>query len=119
MIDLMQLDTVLQGGVDVDGNGTADLSTSRIYYSGQSFGGIYGVELLGLEPTIHAGVPNVAGRADRRDRPARAELPRPRRALAARARPALYNATPVRRSDFNENMPFTGQPLVVDTVNGA
>ena len=36
-------------------------STSRIYYAGQSFGGIYGVELLGLEPTIRAGVPNVAG----------------------------------------------------------
>ena len=61
MIDLVQLTHVLQGGVDVDGDGTPDLSTSRIYYSGQSFGGIYGVELLGLESTIHAGVPNVAG----------------------------------------------------------
>jgi hypothetical protein len=37
-----------------------DLSRSRIYYTGQSFG-IYGVELLGLESTIRAGVPNVAG----------------------------------------------------------
>ena len=61
VIDLVSLTHMLQGGVDVDGDGTPDLSTSRIYYSGQSFGGIYGVELLGLESTIHAGVPNVAG----------------------------------------------------------
>jgi dienelactone hydrolase len=60
-IDLMQLVKVLQRGVDVDADGTPDLSTSRIYYSGQSFGGIYGVQLLGLEPNIRAGVPNVAG----------------------------------------------------------
>src|SRR5256885_4364473 len=60
-IDLMQLVKVLEGGVDVDGEGSADLSTSRIYYAGQSFGGIYGVQLLGLEPDIRAGVPNVPG----------------------------------------------------------
>ncbi len=60
-IDLMQLVKVLQGGVDVDGNGADDLSSSRIYYAGQSFGGIYGTQLLGLEPNIRAGVPNVAG----------------------------------------------------------
>ena len=51
----------LKGGVDVNGDGDADLSTSRIYYAGQSFGGIYGVQLLGLEPDIRAGVPNVPG----------------------------------------------------------
>ena len=60
-IDLMQLVKVLRGGVDADGDGHADLSTSRIYYGGQSFGGIYGVQLLGLEPNIRAGVPNVPG----------------------------------------------------------
>ena len=36
-------------------------STSRIYYAGQSFGGIYGVQLLGVEPDIRAGVANVPG----------------------------------------------------------
>ena len=60
-IDLMQLVKVLKGGVDVDGNGADDLSRARIYYAGQSFGGIYGVQLLGLEPDIRAGVPNVPG----------------------------------------------------------
>ena len=60
-IDLMQLVKEIRGGVDADGDGSADLSTSRIYYAGQSFGGIYGVQLLGLEPDIRAGVPNVPG----------------------------------------------------------
>ena len=43
----MQLVRVIKAGVDVDGDGSADLSTSRIYYAGQSFGGIYGTILLG------------------------------------------------------------------------
>ena len=60
-IDLMQLVKVLKGGVDVDGDGADDLSSSRIYYAGQSFGGIYGTQLLGLEPDIRAGVANVPG----------------------------------------------------------
>ena len=62
-IDLMQLVRVLEGGVDVDGDGSADLSGSRIYYVGQSFGGIYGVKFLAVEPDVRAGVPNVPGGA--------------------------------------------------------
>jgi hypothetical protein len=60
-IDLMQLVKVLEGGVDVDGDGADDLSTSRVYYAGQSFGGIYGTQLMGLEPDLRAGVLNVPG----------------------------------------------------------
>jgi len=51
----------IEVGVDVDGDGAADLNGSRIYYAGQSFGGIYGTILLGVESNIQAGVPNVAG----------------------------------------------------------
>lgn len=117
VIDLVQLTHMLQGGVDVDGNGTPDLSTSRIYYSGQSFGGIYGVELLGLESTIHAGVPNVAGGPIVEI----ARLSPSFRGLAGLSLLArgLYNTTPADGVNFNENMPFKGQPLLVDTVNGA
>ena len=117
VIDLVELTHMLQGGVDVDGDGTPDLSTSRIYYSGQSFGGIYGVELLGLESTIHAGVPNVAGGPIVEI----ARLSPSFRGLVGLSLLArgLYNATPVNGINFNENMPFKGQPLVVDTVNGA
>jgi len=117
VVDLVQLTHVLQGGVDVDGNGTPDLSTSRIYYSGQSFGGIYGVELLGLESTIHAGVPNVAGGPIVEI----ARLSPSFRGLVGLSLLArgLYNGSPVNGVNFDENMPLKGQPLVVDTVNGA
>jgi hypothetical protein len=119
-IDLMQLVRVLQGGVDVDGDSTVDLDGSRIYYSGQSFGGLYGVQLLGLEPDIRAGVPNVAGgpiieiaRLSPSFRPLVGI------ALISRV-PSLYNAPPNPTfTSFIENIPLRNLPLVVDTVPGA
>jgi hypothetical protein len=120
VLDIDQLVLMLQAGVDVDGDGSADLSTSRIYYTGQSFGGIYGVELLGLEPTIHAGVPNVAGGPIVEI----ARLSPSFRGLAGLAllfrTPSLYNAVPnAGLTNFNENEPLRNLPLVVDTVPGA
>jgi hypothetical protein len=61
VIDVMQLVRQVEVGIDIDGDGSADLNAQRIYYAGQSFGGIYGTILLGVEPNIKAGVPNVAG----------------------------------------------------------
>jgi hypothetical protein len=120
VFDLVELVHMLQSGVDVDGNGSPDLSTSRIYYTGQSFGGIYGVELLGLEPTIRAGVPNVAGgpiveiaRLSPSFRPLVGI------SLITRS-PSLYNAIPnATLTSFNENMPLRNLPLEVDNVPGA
>jgi hypothetical protein len=57
----MQLVSAIQGGIDVDGDGLPDLDANRIYYAGQSFGGIYGTIFLGIEPDVRAGVPNVPG----------------------------------------------------------
>jgi hypothetical protein len=59
--DLMQLVRVIQVGMDVDGDGVADLDPHRIYYFGQSFGGIYGTKFIAVEPDVRAGVPNVPG----------------------------------------------------------
>jgi Big-like domain-containing protein len=120
-IDLMQLVKVLKGGVDVDGNGTPDLSTSRIYYAGQSFGGIYGVQLLGLEPDIRAGVPNVpGGPIIEIARLSPAFRPLVGGSLITRT-PSLYNATPNPPffTTFNEDIPLRNLPLLVDTVPGA
>ncbi len=119
-IDLMQLVKVLKGGVDVDGDASPDLSTSRIYYAGQSFGGIYGVPLLGLEPDIRAGVPNVPGGPIIEI----ARLSPSFRILVGFAlltrSPSLYNAVPNAGLDnFNENIPLRNLPLLVDTVPGA
>src|SRR5262249_19743365 len=59
--DLMQVVRAIQGGIDSNGDGLPDLDANRIYYFGQSFGGIYGTIFMGIEPNIRAGVPNVPG----------------------------------------------------------
>jgi dienelactone hydrolase len=61
VVDLMQLVREIQLGIDVDGDGRADLDPARIYYTGQSFGGIYGTMFLAIEPDVRVGVPNVPG----------------------------------------------------------
>jgi len=119
-IDLMQLVKVLEGGVDVDGEGSADLSTSRIYYAGQSFGGIYGVQLLGLEPDIRAGVPNVPGGPIIEI----ARLSPSFRPLVGisliRRTPSLYNTAPNSTlTSFVENIPLRNLPPLEDIVPGA
>ena len=117
-VDLMQLVKVLHGGVDVDGNGTDDLSSSRIYYAGQSFGGIYGAQLLGLEPDIRAGVPNVAGGPIIEI----ARLSPSFRILVGLSlltrTPSLYNAVPnAGLNNFHENIPLRNLPPVTASAD--
>jgi Bacterial Ig-like domain len=117
-IDLMQLVKVLKGGVDVDGDGADDLSSSRIYYAGQSFGGIYGTQLLGLEPDIRAGVPNVPGGPIIEI----ARLSPSFRILVGLAlltrTPPLYNAVPnAGFNNFHENIPLRNLPPVVASAD--
>ena len=70
VIDLMQLVRVIQVGVDVDGDGGADLDHSKISYFGQSFGGIYGTNprRRARRPSRR---PERSGRLGDRDRQAR------------------------------------------------
>jgi hypothetical protein len=113
--NLMQVVRAIQGGVDVEGNGSVALDASRIYYFGQSLGGTYGTILLGIEPDIHAGVPNVPGGTfidATRLGGLRALLGR---FLASRI-PSLIN---IGGLNFNDNMPLRNQPPVVNNVPGA
>ncbi len=113
--DTMQLVRAVQGGVDVDGNGSVALDASRIYYVGQSLGGTYGTILLGIEPDIHAGVPNVPGGTFIDSARLGSFRPLLGQFLAGRV-PSLIN---IGGLDFNENLPLRNQPPVINTVPGA
>ena len=124
VIDLMQLVRQIEVGMDIDGDGAADLNAQRIYYAGQSFGGIYGTKLLGIEPNIKAGVPNVPGGSI--TEVARLGAFRFLTALALASRtPQLLNLPPTAgvpfpfNLNFNENMPLRDLVPVVNAVAGA
>jgi virulence factor lipase-like protein len=115
--DLMQLVRAIQGGIDADGDGLPDLDANRIYYAGQSFGGIYGTIFLGIEPDVQAGVPNVPGGPIIdivRLSPSFQLLLT--QALAVRT-PSLLNAGPP--IFFNDNSPLRDLPPVINSVPGA
>jgi hypothetical protein len=114
VIDLMQLVRELEVGMDVDGNGTADLDANRISYFGQSFGGIYGTKFLAVEPHVQAGVQNVPGGSIIEVARLGGFRPLVAQSLAARV-PSLLNAP----GGFNENIPLRNLPPVIDTVPGA
>ncbi len=121
IVDLMQLVRVIQVGMDVDGDGVPDLKPSRIYYFGQSFGGIYGTKFLAVEPGVRAGVPNVAG-GPIIEVARLSPVFRPLVGFSLFARmPSLTNVFPVVPPifAFNENMPLRNQPPVTNTVAGA
>jgi len=129
-VDLMQLVRVLEGGVDVEGDGIVDLDPSRISYFGISFGaGAFGPLLMAVDPAVKVGVlASPGGLNSRFDllrlRPsARSQVGS---ALAARV-PSLLNppglttwaGIPVAPPFFNENIPLRDQAIVTDAVDGA
>jgi hypothetical protein len=127
VVDLMQLVRVIETGIDVDGDGSNDLDASRIYYVGQSLGGMYGTPFLAVEPDVRAGVLNVAGgsavESARLSVLFRASVGA---SLAART-PSLLNGPGVTRLDgvavagpwFDDNMPLRdGVPLTVRLADG-
>jgi hypothetical protein len=121
VIDLMQLVREIQVGLDVDGNGSPDLDAARIFYAGQSFGGIYGLDFVALEPDLVAGVANVPGGPIIEIARLSPSF-RPLVGLGLLARtPSLYNAVPNPPffTSFVENMPLRGEPIRIDTVPGA
>ena len=124
VVDLMQLVRQVEVGMDVDGDGVADLNAQRIYYAGQSFGGIYGTIFMGIEPSLKAGVPNVPGGSI--TEVARLGAFRFLTAIALATRqPQLLNVAPTPgvpvpfNLNFNENMPLRNLPTVINNVPGA
>jgi Bacterial Ig-like domain len=118
VVDLMQLTRQIEVGVDMDGDGTADLNAQRIYYAGQSFGGIYGTIFMGVEPAIKAGVPNVPGGSITEVARLGAFRPLTGLALLFRA-PSLINVADPSGIAFNENIPLRDEPVRINNVLGA
>lgn len=116
--DLMQVVRAIQGGIDVDGDGLPDLDASRIYYTGQSFGGIYGTIFMGIENGIRAGVPNVPGGSIidivRLSPTFKLLLTQ---ALVVRTPSLLNSTTPP--FFFDDNSPLRNLPPVINGVPGA
>ncbi|MGY1729160.1 Ig-like domain-containing protein [Geodermatophilus sp. SYSU D01062] len=105
------------GGTDVDGNGTADLSGEGVTYFGQSFGGIYGTMLTGVDRAVTRSVLNVPGgpiSEIARLSPAF----RPLTTASLQAAGLLNSADPT-RNYFQEQMPLRGEGPVTVTVPGA
>jgi hypothetical protein len=118
VIDLMQLVRQVEAGMDVDGDGQSDLDPRQIHYVGQSFGGIYGTILLGVEPSIRTGVLNVAGGSITEVARLGSFRSLLADSLAART-PSLTNGTVAAGTGFIENIPLRNLPPLINKVPGA
>jgi hypothetical protein len=105
------------GGTDVDGNGSADLSGEDVTYFGQSFGGIYGTMLTGVDPAVTRSVLDVPGGPISEI----ARLSPAFRPLTAASLQAagLLNSPDPTRNHVQEQMPLRGEGPVTVTVPGA
>jgi hypothetical protein len=129
-IDYMQLVRVIQAGIDVDGDGSADLDASNMVFLGNSFAVGYEMCFLAVEPDVGiAAVGSPGGLPGRNDllsmRPSGRTMVGT--ALAART-PSLLNADygltslggiPVTAPFYNENIPLRDRAPVVNTIPGA
>jgi hypothetical protein len=123
VIDSMELVHLIETGMDVDGDGEADLDAFRIYYAGGSGGGILGAQFLALEPSVQTGVVNVLGGAV--VHAIRLGTPRPLLGAYLGSRvPSLLNGgpdplLPTNPFPFRENLPLRNRPPVVNDILGA
>ncbi len=105
------------GGTDVDGDGRADLSGRGVTYFGQSFGGIYGTMLAGVDRDVARSVLNVPGGPITEI----ARLSPAFRLLTTQSLQAagLLNSADATRAFFQEQLPLKGEGPVTATVPGA
>ena len=127
VIDFMQLVRVIEIGMDVDGDSSADLDAARIYFQGASAGSMLGASFVALEPSVAVAAfvtpPGLITEHTRWQPIRRSAIGR---ALLARV-PSLINAPGIMRIDdiavaaphFDEKKPLRDQPVEVSTVAGA
>jgi hypothetical protein len=114
-LDIASLVQALRRGVDVDGNGSIDLSRSRIGYYGQSLGGIYGT-IVAADPYLEYALLNVpGGPINELSRLSPSFRPIVAQTLGAN-RPSLLNGP---GQGFTEDQPLPGDPPVSKPAKGA
>jgi hypothetical protein len=115
-LDIASLTQAIGRGVDLDGNGTIDLSQSRIGYYGQSLGGIYGTMAVAADPHLEYGLLNVPGGPISDV----ARLSPSFRAIVTQylgaSRPSLLNGP---GGGFTEDQPLPGDPPVAKPAGGS
>jgi len=126
VVDLIQLVNVIEVGVDVDGDGIAELDASRIYYAGNSEGAGIGVVFSAVDRRVRAAVVTAPGAGPEFSRLSPPARPVVGQIFEART-PSLLNppglssigGIPVPPPRFDENLPLRGQPPVINEVAGA
>jgi hypothetical protein len=114
-VDLMQLTRAIRIGMDLDGDGGADLSRENISYVGQSLGAMYGTLFHAVEPDVRSAVLNVgAGTTVETARFSPSLQPLLSLYLGARTPPLLNSP-----GGYRESYPLRYQPVVVNDVPGA
>ncbi len=114
--DVMSLVRAIGHGLDVDGDGHNDLRETGVSYYGQSFGGIYGVMLGGVDPKVRVLALNVSGGPiSEIARLSPSFRPLVEQDLALR-QPSLLNGG---NDNFTESMPLRGDAPVLDPAPGA
>jgi len=114
--DVMSLVRAVGRGLDADGDGVNDLNGAGVSYYGQSFGGIYGVMLGGVDPKVSVLALNVSGGPISEI----ARLSPSFRPLVTQDlglhQPSLLNGG---YDGFTESMPLRGGPPVTSPAPGA
>ncbi len=129
-IDYMQLVRVIEAGMDVDGDGTADLDPSRMAFLGNSFAVGYELLFMAIEPEVPVAAVGSPGGL-----PGRADLlsmrPSGRTTVGTELGahvPSLlnsdyglktYGGLAVTAPFYNENIPLRDLPTVVNSIPGA
>jgi len=125
-VDLIQLINAIEVGMDVDGDGIADLDASHIYYAGNSAGAAIGGIFAAVDRRVRAAVLTAPGAGPEFTRLSPPARPIIGGLLDARI-PSLLNGPGltsiggilVGKPTFNENLPLPGDDPVVNTFTGA
>lgn len=111
----MQLENLIRSGTRIEPTSGLKLDPSRIYYGGDSFGGMYGTAFMAVDPNVTAGVLNVGG-GSTLDITRLSAVYRPLALqLVSGYQPSLLNAG----TSYNENYVPRDQPPVVNGIAGA